>query len=313
MGIKIASSIIFLGTGGDSYVVGRQLRSSGGFILQVGENQFHIDPGPGALNRAIETGVNLRANNAIFASHNHMNHCNDINAVINAMTYNGFDKKGVLIANNTVVNGAEGHEPVLSKYYRDFLERYIVVKPGQRVGVNEVEVLALKAKHSDPNTIGFKFFTPLFTLSYSSDTKYSAELVDEYKNSNLLILNVVGQKKEDSAENLCIDDAIKIIRRVEPKLAIIQHFGISLFKPDPLYEIREIQKQTGVQTIAAKDGMIINPISYSVDKGQRTLQAYPRKDIPKVEIREIESVEEKEMPEEKDENLNVFVEDSKED
>ena len=33
------ASIIFLGTAGDTYVVGRQLRASGGVIIKVDENQ----------------------------------------------------------------------------------------------------------------------------------------------------------------------------------------------------------------------------------------------------------------------------------
>ena len=81
LGVKIASNIIFLGTGGDSYVVGRQIRASGGIILQIGDDQFHIDPGPGSLVMAKQAGINLRANTAVVVTHNHLNHCNDINAV----------------------------------------------------------------------------------------------------------------------------------------------------------------------------------------------------------------------------------------
>ena len=220
----------------------------------------------------------------MLVSHAHLNHSSDINAVIDAMTYSGFDKKGVLIANKTVVNGEEHYTPTLIPYYRDFLERFIVLQAGQRVGINEVEILALKTKHSEPNTIGFKFFTPYFTLSYSSDTKYFPELIEEYKNSNILILNVPYLKKEEAKDNLCIEDAIKIIKGVNPRLAIIQHFAIDMVKSDPLYQIREIQKATGVQTIAAKDEMVINPLSYSVDKGQRTLQILTKQ--KKIEIRE---------------------------
>ena len=47
-----------------------------------------------------------------------------------------------------------------------------------------------------------------------------------------------------------------------------------MIRADPLYEIREIQKQTKVQTLAAKDGMFINPISYSASEGQKTLQGF---------------------------------------
>lgn len=283
IGVKIQALITFLGTGQGSFVIGRDILSSGGFIIQVDENQFHIDPGPNALKNIAQNGINVRANIALLASHAHLNHSNDVNAVIDAMTYSGFDKKGVLIANKTVVNGNENYKPSLNPYYRDFLERFIVLEAGQRVGINEIEILALKTKHSE-QAIGFKFFTPYFTLSYSSDTKYFPELVEEYKNSNILILNVPHLKKEEAKDNLCIEDAIKIIKEVKPRLAIIQHFGIEMVKADPLYQIREIQKSTGIQTIAAKDGMVINTLSYSIDKGQRTLQIYPRE--KRVEIRE---------------------------
>jgi len=275
-GVKIQASIIFLGTGQGSYVVGRNILSSGGIIIQTDENQFHIDPGPNTLKNTAQHGINLRANTALLVSHAHLNHSNDINAVIDAMTYSGFDKKGVLVANKTAIHDNEDHKAPLNPHYRDFLERFIVLEAGQRVGINEVEILALKTKHSDPSTIGFKFFTPHFTLSYSSDTKYFPELIEEYKNSNILILNVPYLTKEEAKDNLCLEDAIKIIKEVSPRLAIIQHFGIEMIKADPMYQIREIQKATGIQTIAAKDGMVINPLSYSVDHGQRTLQSFPK-------------------------------------
>ena len=277
-GVKITSSIIFLGTGGDSQVVGKQLRASGGIILQVGDDQFHIDPGPGALVMAKEAGINLRANTAVLVSHNHLNHCNDINAVIDAMTYGGFDRNGILVANKTAINGTANYEPFLQKRYKDFLERFIALEAGRKVGINDVEIVALKAKHSDPNAIGFKFITPEYTLTYSGDTMYSVEAVEEYENSNVLILNVPCLKKEEDRYNLCKEDAIKIIQRVKPRLAIITHFGINFVKADPVYEVREIQKETNVQVIAATDGMIVNPLSYSVDQGQKTLYKYARKE-----------------------------------
>ena len=301
MGVKISSNIVFLGTGGDSHVVGKQLRASGGIILQVGDDQFHIDPGPGSLVMAKETGINLRANTALIVSHNHINHCNDINAVIDAMTYSGFDKKGVLVANNTVINGSEHYTPFLQKYYRDFLERFIVLEEGKRVGINNVEILALKEKHSEPNALGFKFITPEYTLTYSGDTMYSVETAAQYDDSSVLILNVPYLKKEEGKENLCKEDAIKIISRVKPRLAIITHFGANFLKADPLYEVREIQKETGVQTIAAKDGMVVNPVSYSVEQGQKTLYKYARE--KGIRVQEYQKKEEEKVKE-----LNEMIE-----
>ena len=233
-GIKIASSIIFLGTGQGSNVVGKQLRASGGIIIQVNDNQFHIDPGPGALAQAKLCEVNLRENTAILVSHAHLNHCNDLNAVIDAMTYSGFDKNGVLIANKTVINGDEKYPPVLIPFYRDCLERFIVLEPGSKVGINDVEILALQANHSEPNTIGFKFFTPNFVLAYTADTKFSPDLIQQYKDSNIIIFNVPKIKKEDAENNLCVEDVVKIINEVNPRLAVITHFGIDMEKEDML-------------------------------------------------------------------------------
>jgi ribonuclease BN (tRNA processing enzyme) len=246
--------------------------SSGGIIVRIGDNQFHIDPGIGAVQRAGEFGANLRENTAILLSHAHINHANDVNAVIDAMTYSGLDKKGVLIANQTALNGAEGYAPIIPDYYKNLLERFIAVNRNQRIGINDVEIKTITARHNDPNSLGFKFFTPEFTLTYTGDTVYSPDIVESYMKSNILIMNVPSIKKP--SHNLCTKDAIKIIQKVNPRLAIITHFGYEMIKEDPLYEVREIQKQTGVQTIAAKDGMIINPISYSASEGQKTLQKF---------------------------------------
>jgi ribonuclease BN (tRNA processing enzyme) len=314
LGVEITSNIIFLGTGGDSYVVGKQLRASGGIILQVEDDQYHIDPGPGALVMAKEAGINLRANTALFVTHNHLHTCNDLNAVIDAMTYGGFDKKGVLVANNTVINGSENHQPFLHKHYRDCLERFIVLEAGRKVGINDIEIKALKAKHSEPNAIGLKFITPDFTLTYTGDTMYSVETVAEYEDSSVLILNVPYLKKEEGRDSLCKEDAINIIKKVNPRLAIITHFGINFLKADPLYEIRDIQKQTNAQVIAAKDGMVVNPISYDIQQPQKTLYKYAKKEgvrLHEFKAQEEDKVKEiNELIEEKQTKLDEESEDT---
>jgi hypothetical protein len=226
------------------------------------------------------------------------------------MTYRGFDKKGVVIANKTVVNGSDDHEQRLYNFYKGCLERFITLEAGQRVGINEVEVQALKCRHSDPNAIGFKFFTPKFTLAYTGDTSYSPELLEQYQGANILILNVTAPKKADSPDHLTCEGAIKVIKAVKPRLAIITHFGIKMIEEDPMYLIREIQKETGVQTIAAKDGMIINPLSYAIDKGQRTLVSYPKK--KGVEVSEIKKEDAEQNQEDKPEQITIEPEPQKE-
>jgi ribonuclease BN (tRNA processing enzyme) len=253
--------LIFLGTGGDAIVVGKQMRLAGGIVFQVEENQFHIDPGPGAVAKAKDNGVNLRSTVAILVSHAHLNHCNDANAAISAMTLGGMDPKGVLVTNKSAYNGSETIEPCISKYHKTLIEKNLILEPGQRVGINEIDIIATHTVHSDPDAIGFRFVCPKFTVGYTGDTGYSQQLINDFKDTDILILNVVHPKDKQDQYLLNVDDAVRLLKELKPKLAIITHFGIKI---EDLSEVRNIQRETGVETIAAKDGMMINPLTHAV-------------------------------------------------
>ena len=266
-------NIIFLGTGSRSVVMGKQLRGTGGIILQVDEHQFHIDPGPGALNMAKEFYINMRENTCVLVSHPHIGHCNDVNAVIDAMTHSGLDKKGVLVGNDLVINGNNFIRPYVTEFHKKCLEKYIVLGTGQKLGIDDIEIKATTTKHSIDN-IGFKILTTQFTLSYFSDTAYTPELIEEHKDSDIIILNVVNPFDEKTKYNLNSNSAVKIIEKLKPKLTIITHFSMKMLKADPLLEARRINKETKTQVIAAKDGTTINPLSYSAKSKQKTLKSY---------------------------------------
>jgi ribonuclease BN (tRNA processing enzyme) len=180
----------------------------------------------------------------------------------------------VLVANHTLVNGSDEEPPYLTKYHRNMVERIIVPNPGQRIGINTTEIHVLRAAHPDPHSLGFRFLTPNFMLVYSGDTTCSNEIIEQYQNADILILNVVHPFGVKSKENLSSDDAVKIISKIKAPLSIITHFGSKMMQADPIQEAREIQKQTGQQVIAAKDGLSINPLSYSASLRQKTLNLY---------------------------------------
>ncbi|MCX6710435.1 MAG: MBL fold metallo-hydrolase [Candidatus Woesearchaeota archaeon] len=269
----MAVQIIFLGTGGDSYVVGSQIRGSGGIIIKTEKRQFHIDPGPGSLVRASQCRINVRNNDVILVSHNHVNHACELNALIEAMTLSGFEKKGILVSTNQVINGDENSIPVLDNFHKECLLKYMVVKPGERVGIDDVDIIATKTMHHAEN-VGFKILYPAFTLSYVSDTSYFRELAEEHRDSDILILNVVGSGNEEIKGNLNSEGAEKLISAVQPKLTVITHFGKKMIDDDPVFVARELQKKTGFQVIAAKDGMTINPSSYSANSPQKRIVSY---------------------------------------
>jgi len=258
--------IIFLGTSGSSAVTSRQIRSSGGIILQLEDIQFHLDPGPGSLVKAKEYGINPHHTTAILVSHNHLNHCNDINAVIGAMTHSGIEQRGLVLGSKSVLHAYEGNHPFLTRYHQSLAERIMALEKNHKIGLELVEINAIPAKHTDETAIGFKFFCPKFTLSYTGDTTLTAELLESLAGTDILILNVPNPGKKESNHNLNTDDAIKIVSHIRPKLAVLTHFGLDMLKADPLQEAREVQRITGVQTIAAQDGLVISPEGYGEKK-----------------------------------------------
>ena len=263
--------ILFLGTGGDIAVTSKQQRASGGIIVQVDDCQFHIDPGPGALIQTARHGINVRDHTAILVSHTHLGHCNDVNAIIAAMTLNGMDKHGVLVASESFLESN-----FLTEFHKNCVEKIIPAKAGKKIGIENIEIRTLTTEHEDKEAIGFKLFTPKFILSYTSDTKYKKELADQYNKSDILIINHTYPFGAKKSKTLNSDDVVKIIKKAKPKLAILTHFGKKLMNTNPIYEAREIQKLTGIQVIAAEDGMNIDPVSYSADMKQKTLNLYSK-------------------------------------
>ncbi len=256
------SKITFLGTAGSSAVASKQLRSSGGIVLEVEDLQFHIDPGPGSLLKAKEYGISLQHTTAVLVSHNHINHCNDLNAVVDAMTHGGIEHRGVVMGSKSVLQSQEDSHPFLTKYHQNLLEKVIPLEKNHKVGIELVEINALSAEHTDPTALGFKFFCPKFTLAYSGDTKLTPKLLEEMAGSDIVILNVPYPGEKGTGMNLDTNAAIHIISTVRPRLAILTHFGTEMLKADPIEEARQVQRITGVQTIAARDGLKITPEPY---------------------------------------------------
>jgi ribonuclease BN (tRNA processing enzyme) len=264
--------ILFLGTGGDIFVIGKQNKASGGIILKTEGLQFHIDPGPGSLTMAKELNINPRDTSCLIATGPEIILCNDINCMIEAMTHNGLDKRGVLIANEIIYNGDQNNHPYLTKHHRQCLEKSIAVSYHKKVGINEVEIRTLPCYNT--NNIGIKFITSNYTLIYSSKTEYNSNLIEDYKDADILILNVIAPGNNKTEGNLCVDEVITLVNKVKPQLLIITGFGIKMLTADLLSETRRIQKETNVQTIAAKDGLEINPLSFNTKRKQKILKNF---------------------------------------
>ena len=254
----MALEIFFLGTGGGRFATITQKRRTAGIRI-LGENlNLHLDPGPGALVYSVASGLSPEKINALLVSHCHLDHYTDAEVFIEAMTRGMTRKRGLLAASHSVLYGNEVCDPSISKYHQQMPEKVIEAKPGVKFQVGNLNVAVTEARHSDPDTVGFRFETEdVGDIAYTSDTEYFEGIGRYYKGVRLLILCVMRPAGKPWKGHMTTEDAIKIIEEAKPENAIITHFGMQMIFRGPRNEARLIENKTGVPTIAANDGMHI--------------------------------------------------------
>lgn len=250
--------IKFLGTAGARFVVSRQLRASGGLWLSVGGEKILIDPGPGSLVRCLSSRPRLDpfTLNGVILTHRHLDHANDINVIIEAMTDGGRKKKGFLYAPRDVFAPPD---PVVQVYARAFLETIDYLEEGKSI-VHPAFTLNTPVRHCHPvETYGLRFSLPYGNLSLIADTRYFPGLPDYYRGSDILIINVVMFHEYVDARifHLHFKKAAEIIESIRPKVAVLTHFGTTMLQQKPYLLARDLEQKLGLQVIAAGDGMTL--------------------------------------------------------
>ena len=250
----------FLGTAGGRFVVSKQFRKSGGIWLTLDGTNLLIDPGPGSLVRILSSKPKLspRKLDGVILSHRHIDHTNDVNIIIEAMTDGGWDRKGVLFAPNQALE----EDPVVFRYVRNFLDNTetLIEKGKYKIGNINIET-PIKHIHHGVECYGFNINGKNVSISIITDTKYFDGLESYYK-GDILIMNVVFLKNKKNFEHFDVEDAEKIISLNKPKLTILTHFGMTMVKSKPWELAESISKKYGVKVIAASDGMEINLDDY---------------------------------------------------
>jgi phosphoribosyl 1,2-cyclic phosphodiesterase len=90
----------------------------------------------------------------------------------------------------------------------------------------------------------------------------------------MLILNCKYPREINEPGHLNSDDVVKFLQKAKPRLAVITHFGIKMIEANPMYEARDIQRESKIEVVAAKDGLLINPVSFSSRMRQISLEPF---------------------------------------
>jgi len=245
-----SDTITFLGTAGARIMVANQILASGGLWLNLSGTEILIDPGPGCIVQSSKRKLRAEKLSAIILSHRHLDHSADINIMVEAMTQGGFKPHGWLFAPADALDT----EPVLFSYLRSYLEGIEILKEGKSYSIGNI-AFATPIRHIHPvETYGMSFKTAEHTFAYITDSRHFDGLCHSY-GAELLIINVVFLEPRPPIDHLSLPDAEHIIAELKPKVAILTHFGMSMWRAKPWEIAQRLSQQTGVKVLAARDGM----------------------------------------------------------
>jgi len=244
-----SDSITFLGTAGARFTVTTQILASGGLWLNLSGTEILIDPGPGCIVQSTKRKLKADKLSAIILSHRHLDHSADVNIMVEAMTRGGFKRRGWLFAPADALET----EPVIFSYLKSSLEGIEVLQEGKSYAIGNIS-FATPIRHIHPvETYGMSFKAE-HAFSYIADSRYFDGLCHSYS-GELLIINVVMLEHKLPIDHLAVTDAERIITELKPRVAILTHFGMSMWRAKPWEIAEKLSQQTGVRVIAARDGM----------------------------------------------------------
>lgn len=249
--------LLFLGTGGGRFATLFQRRRTGGLYIEEDGTRIHIDPGPGALVHLIARRLDPTKTGALLLSHCHADHVTDANILIDGMTSGGRRRSGLVFGSVSALEGVDGEAPSISRHHAQSVERASAVRPGEEFSVGPVKCAALPSAHNDPTTVGFRIGTAAGAVHYVADTALSPEVVSAHSGARVLVLPVTRPLGKRIAHHLCTEDAREFAAAVRPELVLMNHLGMRLLKEGPERQAEWIEKETGVRTVAARDGMVV--------------------------------------------------------
>ena len=236
----------------------KQFLASGGLWLNLNGTEILVDPGPGCIVQSTKRKLKAEELSAIIVSHRHLDHAADVNIMVEAMAQGGFKRHGWLFAPADALET----EPIIFSYLKDFLEGIDVLQEGKSYSIGNVSFTTPIRHIHSVETYGMLFKTAEHTFSYIADSRYFDGLCQRYS-GELLIINMVFLEPKFPTDpppkfpidHLSVPDARRIITELKPKVAIITHFGTTVWRAKPWEIATKLSEETGVKVIAAKDGM----------------------------------------------------------
>ncbi len=262
--MNMEDEIIILGSGGGRHHIRTQHRATGGILYKFNGTQAHFDPGPGATVRINQYGENPTKTELFICTHAHIDHFNDLSAVIEASREILHDKERNYFKKGTLLTTSEALK-YIAEYHLNMLEKIVKFKAGDVFDYKGVEIIGTKTVHSRSAGFGVKFKLKDYSIAFSSDTRVFDGFSEQFSGVNILVLNLLRPDSVTCRRHLCTDEVIPYLNKINPNLdgLIITHFGSYMDGPRSDKnlvpgQVKKFQEETDIKNvIGAKDGLKI--------------------------------------------------------
>ena len=248
--------LIVLGSGSS---VPHPRRSSSGFWLQTDAGSVLLDCSSSVPHRMAQEGLDWVNLDSIWISHFHLDHCGGLAPFLFATKHAPQTQSRT---KPLKVYGAAGLRRLIEAFNgaydyglleQPFPIEIIEVEPMEEFSIlNNVQAVAHSTPHT-PDSCALHVREIDTTFVYTADTGFDELLATLARRVDLLLMECSFVKDKPVQKHLELAEAVHLIRRAEPKRAVLTHFYEEWDSVNFDQEVRKLKP--GVEIVEAFDGL----------------------------------------------------------